>query len=120
MSRGARLSAEVAARRAAERRRLAEKREGEARRGRVHVRTDLLRPTNSYDTPELVRRGYYEDFPFICKDCGAREVWRATQQKWWCEVARGDVWAVAVRCRPCRRRERERKNKSRDKSQQSP
>lgn len=73
---------------------------------------DLLRPTNSYGIPDFVEREFYVDRPFVCKDCGKSEVWTATQQKWWYETAKGDVWTVAVR-RPCRRRERERKAQAR-------
>ena len=82
-------------------------------RGRTRVNPELLRPTNSYDTPDYVRRGYYVDKPFTCKGCGKQEVWSATQQKWWYESAKGDVWTTATRCRLCRRRERERKNEAR-------
>ncbi len=78
-------------------------------KGQVLVNPANLRPTNSYGTPDFVEREYYVDRPFRCKDCGISEIWTATQQKWWYESAKGDVWTVAVRCRPCRRRERERK-----------
>lgn len=81
--------------------------------GTVVVTPTLLRPTTSYGIPEFVRRGYYQDRPFRCKDCGIEEVWTAAQQRWWYEVAQGDVWTVAVRCRPCRQRERERKAEAR-------
>ncbi|NJN62990.1 MAG: hypothetical protein HC795_17065 [Coleofasciculaceae cyanobacterium RL_1_1] len=47
--------------------------------------------------------------PFVCKDCGVIQVWRNTQQKWWYEVMKGDIWTIAVRCRPCRTQERDRK-----------
>ena len=79
-----------------------------ARKSQVVVNTALLRPTNSYGIPDFVERGWYIDRPFRCKDCGKAEVWTSNQQKWWYESAKGDVWTVAVRCRPCRRRERER------------
>lgn len=82
-------------------------------RNKVRVNNKALSSTNSYGTPDFVDRGYYEDIPFACKDCGKNEIWRDTQQKWWYEVAKGDVWQVAVRCRPCRRNERERKNEAR-------
>jgi len=74
-------------------------------KGQVLVNPTLLRPTNSYDIPDFVQREFYVDRPFVCKDCGKAE--------WWYETARGDVWTVAVRCRPCRRRERERKTEVR-------
>jgi hypothetical protein len=78
------------------------------------VNVDKLRPTNSYGTPDFVGRGFYVDRPFNCKTCAAPQVWTATQQRWWYEVAQGDVWTVAVLCRPCRRRERERKDAARE------
>jgi Probable zinc-ribbon domain len=81
----------------------------EALRGQVLVNPQNLRPTNSYDTPDFVKRGFYVDRPFDCKACGAAQVWTATQQKWWYESAQGDVWTVAVLCKPCRRREQVRK-----------
>lgn len=73
-----------------------------------------LGPNNSYGVPEFVARGYYVDMPFHCKSCGIAQVWTETQQKWWYESAKGDVWAVAVMCRPCRRRERARRAEARD------
>ena len=75
-----------------------------------------LAPSNSYSVPAFVTRGWYEDLPFCCKDCGAEEIWRATQQKWWYEVAKGDVATTAVRCRVCRRRERDRQRRERERS----
>jgi Probable zinc-ribbon domain len=81
--------------------------------GKVRVKPEKLAPSNSYGTPEFVRRGYYEDQPFRCKDCGKGEVWTATQQKWWYEVAQGDVWTTAIRCRACRRKEAARRAEAR-------
>jgi len=80
----------------------------------VVVNPSQLRPTNSYGTPDFVSRGYYIDFPFRCKDCGKAEVWTPTQQRWWYEVAKGDVWTVATRCRPCRKRELLRRTTARE------
>lgn len=80
----------------------------------VVVNVDKLRPTNSYGTPDFVARGFYVDRPFNCKTCASPQVWTATQQRWWYEIAQGDVWTVAVLCRSCRRRERERKNAARE------
>ena len=82
-------------------------------KGQVLVNPALLRPTNSYSIPDFVEREFYVDRSFACKDCGKVEVWTATQQKWWYETAKGDVWTAAIRCRPCRRRERERKAEAR-------
>lgn len=78
-------------------------------KGQVLVNASNLLPTNSYGTPDFVLRGFYVDMPFSCKTCGKAQVWTATQQKWWYEAAKGDVWTIAVLCRPCRLRERDRK-----------
>jgi hypothetical protein len=86
----------------------------ELAKGHVAVNPQNLRPTNSYDTPDFVRRGYYVDAPFSCKACGAAQVWTETQQKWWYESAKGDVWTVAVLCRPCRKREQARRADARE------
>ena len=93
--------------------RSAEKARAARLRGQVLVNPANLRPTNSYDIPDFVKREFYVDRPFQCKDCGISQVWTATQQKWWYESAKGDVWTAAVRCRACRRRERERKGVAR-------
>jgi hypothetical protein len=81
--------------------------------GTVAVTPALLRPTTSYGIPDFVQRGYYQDRPFRCKDCGVEEIWTAAQQRWWYEVARGEVWTTAVRCRACRQRERARQTAAR-------
>ncbi len=78
-------------------------------RGSAPVSPEFLASDSSYDTPEFARRGYFLDQPFACIDCAKEEIWTATQQKWWFEVAKGGVWTIARRCRPCRRREREAK-----------
>ena len=72
-----------------------------------------LAPSNSYSVPAFVTRGWYEDLPFCCKDCGAEEIWRATQQKWWYEIAGGDRFSGPKFCRPCRAKERARKAQAR-------
>jgi hypothetical protein len=106
----------VAAAAAAARKRLLKASQLEAKRlaGQVVVNTANLRPTASYGTPEFVARGYYVAFPFRCKDCEKQEVWSPTQQRWWYEIAKGDVWTVATRCRPCRQRERARRAAARE------
>jgi len=81
--------------------------------GEAAVNTTALAPDNSYDTPEFVLRGTYRDKRFTCKDCGKDEVWTATQQKWWYEIAKGNVWTTATRCRPCRRKDQARKAEAR-------
>jgi hypothetical protein len=81
--------------------------------GTVLVNPTALRPYNSYGAPLFVMRGFYGDQPFSCKECGKEEIWTATQQKWWYEIAKGEVWSGAIHCRACRRRERERKAEAR-------
>jgi hypothetical protein len=80
----------------------------------IVVNSAALKPNNSYGCPDFVERGYYVDKPFVCESCGADQIWTATQQKWWYEVAKGDVYTTAKKlCRPCRRKERERRAKAR-------
>src|SRR5262245_38397918 len=74
--------------------------------GTAPCNTSLLAPNHSCSDPPFMHRGYYCDILFKCKDCGTEEVWTATRQKWWYEVAKGDVWTTAVRCNSCRRKER--------------
>lgn len=81
--------------------------------GLVPVNVESLAPYNSYGTPSFVARGYYEDMPFTCASCGAAQVWRAAQQKWWYEVAKGNVESTAKLCRACRRREQARRDEAR-------
>lgn len=81
--------------------------------GTVAVTPASLRATTSYGIPDFVQRGYYQDRPFHCKDCGKAELWTAAQQRWWYEEAQGDVWTLAVRCRACRQAERARKAEAR-------
>jgi Probable zinc-ribbon domain len=77
--------------------------------GCVPVNPVNLSPNNSYGIPEFVKLGFYIDMPFTCQHCGTPQIWTAQQQHWWYELAKGDVWTVAVLCRPCRIKERERK-----------
>ena len=79
----------------------------------VPVNPTALRPYNSYGAPLFVTRGFYDDQPFSCKACRKEDIWTATQQKWWYEIAKGEVWSGAIHCRACRRRERERKAEAR-------
>ncbi len=45
---------------------------------------------------------YYINISYTCRDCGLEEIWTARQQKWWYEVAKGNLYSCAVRCRGCR------------------
>lgn len=76
----------------------------------IVVDRSALAPSNSYSVPAFVMRGYYVDIPFECQACGEPQTWTAAQQKWWYEVAKGNVWSTAKFCRPCRRRERARRH----------
>jgi hypothetical protein len=83
-------------------------------KGRARVNLAALGPSiRSYTVPKFVQLGYYEDMPFKCKDCGKDQVCTRTQQRWWYEVAKGDVHTVAIRCRPCRALDRVRASEAR-------
>lgn len=45
---------------------------------------------------------FYIDQPFVCRKCGKREIWRARDQKWYYEEAKGHIDAIAVECHDCR------------------
>jgi hypothetical protein len=45
---------------------------------------------------------YYLDKPFTCRVCGKREIWKAVDQKWYYEEAKGHIDASAVECHACR------------------
>jgi len=51
---------------------------------------------------------YYRDRWFTCKDCGENDLWTAKQQKKWYEDQGGEIESIAVRCRPCRKKEKSR------------
>lgn len=80
--------------------------------GSVPCDPSLLKPYNSYGVPLFVERGYYLDVEFTCRDCGKHEIWKAAQQKWWYETAKGNVESRAIRCRACRETEREHKGRA--------
>lgn len=46
---------------------------------------------------------FYIDRPFVCRECGKREIWKAHDQKWYYEEAKGHIDAIAVECHECRR-----------------
>ncbi len=74
----------------------------------VRVDATKLATNNSWSVPE-----FYRDRAFVCCDCGSDEVWTATQQKWWYEIAKGPIDSQAVRCRRCRKTERARVDEAR-------
>ena len=51
---------------------------------------------------------FYQDYRFDCCDCGVDQVWTAEAQRWYHEDAGAPYFMMAVRCRACRRAERER------------
>lgn len=56
---------------------------------------------------------FYIDKVVVCRNCGTEEVWPAERQKWWYEVAKGNINTDAVLCRACREKEKARKEEAR-------
>ncbi|EAQ80896.1 zinc-ribbon domain containing protein [Blastopirellula marina] len=73
---------------------------------RVRCDPAQLRPFSTYGAPPAFIAEGYQDHPICCIECGAEEIWTASQQKWWYEVMKGSIYSRAVRCRACRRRRR--------------
>jgi hypothetical protein len=46
---------------------------------------------------------FYLDRPFTCRRCGRREIWKAIDQKWYYEEAKGHIDARTVECHECRK-----------------
>jgi hypothetical protein len=84
--------------------------------GAVAADAQQLVHNNTYGLLPL----FYVDRPFACRDCSAHEVWTAKQQKWWYEIAKGPIDSIAVRCRPCRAKERERVGEARRRAGHDP
>ena len=78
--------------------------------GAILADREALRHNNTYGLLPL----FYVDYAFNCRDCEAAQIWTAKQQKWWYEVMQGNINSVAVRCRPCRKKEQQRKKQARD------
>ena len=50
----------------------------------------------------------------VCRECGERRsIWPAERQKWWYEVAKGNINTEAVLVRACRHAEKDRKTEAR-------
>ncbi len=65
----------------------------------VAADTSKLSHINTYGAlPE-----FYIDQPFTCRLCGKREIWKARDQKWYYEEAKGHIDAIAVECHDCRK-----------------
>lgn len=59
---------------------------------------EALAHINTYGTiPD-----FYVDTIFTCRKCGKEEIWRARDQKWYYEIAKGHIDAKAVECHACR------------------
>lgn len=56
---------------------------------------------------------FYVDKVVVCRQCGKEEVWPAERQKWWYEVAKGNINTEAVLCRACRHAAKDRKAEAR-------
>jgi len=61
------------------------------------------------DQAELLHNNTYSRLPrfyvdqfVVCRNCGVEEVWPANRQKWWYEVAKGNINTTAILCRKCR------------------
>ncbi|MCP4875957.1 MAG: hypothetical protein GY896_10865 [Gammaproteobacteria bacterium] len=46
---------------------------------------------------------YYIDQVFTCRQCGQHEIWKAEDQNWYYEDAKGHIDAIAVKCHACRK-----------------
>ncbi len=75
--------------------------------GAIRANWDALQH-NEAAFPDIDYPRFYADRPFRCRDCDSHEVWTARQQKWWYESAKGSIQSIAIRCRACRRKERQR------------
>lgn len=65
--------------------------------------TSKLAHINTYGSlPE-----YYLDQPFICRQCGKSQIWKAKDQKWYYEEAKGHIDATAVECHECRKQKKQ-------------
>ena len=59
---------------------------------------------------------FYVDRAIVCRQCGTEEVWLAEKQKWWYEVAKGNIFTEAVLCRACRESKKAQKADARRRS----
>lgn len=73
--------------------------------GSVKADHDELKHNNTYGPLPF----FYVDKLVVCKDCGKQEIWWADQQKWWYEVAKGHIDSKAIKCRDCRKKDKENK-----------
>ncbi|MEO8269303.1 MAG: zinc-ribbon domain containing protein [Aureliella sp.] len=81
----------------------------------IAANLSLQVPNNSWGLLRFV----YVDIAFCCRDCGKEEVWTAEQQRCYYEVAKGTLYATAVRCRACRNRINDAKSIQREQMRKS-
>ncbi len=77
--------------------------------GSVMADPAQLAHNNTYGALPL----YYVDRAFTCRSCGAEDLWTAKQQKWWYEIAKGNINTTAKYCRACRQERRVRVDEAR-------
>ena len=76
----------------------------------ISADTSKLTHINTYGSlPE-----YYIDQPFTCRKCGKNEIWKAKDQKWYYEEAKGHIDARAVECHDCRKKKKQTQDASRN------
>jgi hypothetical protein len=56
---------------------------------------------------------FYVERVVVCRQCGTEEVWPAERQKWWYEVAKGNINTDAVLCRTCREAKKTKRSEAR-------
>ncbi len=77
--------------------------------GAVAANWDELAHNNTYGPLPH----FYVDLSFRCAGCGSDELWTAKQQKWWYEIAKGDINSTAKYCRACRNLHRQHRDEAR-------
>jgi hypothetical protein len=110
--RGVKREKVIAAQARAARQRRVEELKAALDRGEVLVDRSRL-TAGYYDSSEFILRGTYRPVEFTCRGCGKVETWTPQQQKWWYETAKGNINSTATMCRPCRRKQRERRSEAR-------
>ncbi len=67
------------------------------------LRANLAKQISRCAMPKL--KPWYVDQKFKCQTCGTLKTWTATQQRWWYEVAGGEIESTAIQCRACRQKQ---------------
>ncbi len=77
--------------------------------GAIAANHEELKHNNTYGPLPA----FYVDLAFVCVGCGSGELWTAKQQRWWYEIAKGDINSTAKYCRQCRNLRRQRRDAAR-------